>query len=906
MSFGFINTNKITLESFSSDSVPSEFINKISKLSDHTNNDQNSFIHTDNNKVQYADPVPYITSLRSVQDKLSTLMDECDKKKETLERSTEKKEQSHFNNVIKQSTTATDLKSRFNDLLLTVEKLHSAKIDPLGEKLKKASTVRENASSISFLIKCYNHFYIHGEPPMELSVDRQRANTLESAKVLSQLLKLSSKLADDNQLPNAENIHTLILEFATTFESDQLKSFNTYYQSKNFARLQNITKTLFIYNNGINIVDFFVGGHPIFVQMQDNVKQNVVNSYWKTLSDPTSVDYSLDPASEELLEAVKETILSEIDSITTIFQENAKQALSSLIFKLVDNIIKPRLKLLLTNAAAQNTLCYLRFLHLYYNGVTQMTFAQLRSVLLDKNIDLSLEMEKFYNSLFNEYLKDNSYFKSEKENLETLIDSLIEPFEVANRDALKEKKLSSKIEKIKTDELLEEQANELEGIKSSDQNPYEEEKQLFNDDPPSSSTIKTEAPPSSSHTNIELYIPDTRIVRDKLKSAKNYVSSSKLKKITGISSFIKINEKYSLFDRYKSSIGASNNTPNEIFRKSITEENTSSETKSILSLEITQNIYKLVLESLTRSIELMPSQINAYTLEIFKIMLYKIGPSYIAVGLESLYDTYIDAQFKNKGVFSRGVDTNINLSFLSQFYVIFIQLYLLSTVVKKSFYPLVSTENDSAFISHSFNLFLQDVEIGVNIIMKDLVDIVQDRIVTILSKQPITDYTTVSEFERTPTCESMVSFLENILHSALNELTFDPVLKLKFVNKISGYFLSALILHLSHLKVTMDGFTVLTHDLAQYILIFNNLKLDTFDEYDRTEASSENEWVKSQLDQIQSAFKILNELPGLYTCQPGSLKEFCSEGKLIDLKKSVIRDYISNREDFQPWFLSNI
>ncbi|KAG0678861.1 Exocyst complex component 5 [Pichia californica] len=880
MSSGFFDINKVTLESFSSDAVPSEFINKISKLSD-DKGAKNSFIHTDNTKVQYTDPIPYIESLRNVQEKLSSLIDECDKKKEAFEISTERKEKEHFSNVISQSSEAADLKSKFSDLLLTVEKLNNNKIDPLGEKLKKASIMKDNASNISFLIKCYNHFYIHGEPPLELSADKQRANSLESAKVLSQLLKLSSKLSSDNQLPNGENAHTLILEFATTFESDQLKSFNTYYQSKNFARLQNITKTLFIYNNGINIVDFFVGGHPIFVQMQDNVKQEIELSYWKLLSDPTSTDYSLDNVSEELLEAVRETILSEIDSITTIFQENAKQALSSLIFKLLENIVKPRLKLICTTALAQSTLCYLRVLHLYHIGVTQMVFVQLRTVLLNKNIDLSFEFEKSYNTLFNEYLKDNSYFKLERENLESLIDTLISPFENANRDALKERKLSLKIEKIKNDEILEEEQSHE--INEEDNNPYEN--YAGYDRPNTSSDLSTVA---TTHSNIDLYIPDTRVVKDKLKSARNYVSNStKLKKITGITSFIKINEKYSLFDRYKSSLSSTsgaNNGTTEMFRKSFTADTVTPEVKSLLSLKITQNIYKLVLESLTRSIELSPSQISIYTVELFKLTLYKIGPSYIAVGLESLYDTYVEAQ-SQKSVFGRG-NTNIDLSFMSQFYIIFIQLFLLSTVVKKSFYPLVSTEHDTSFISHSFNAFLQDVEIGVNIIMKEVVDIVQDRIDTLLSKQSTNDYTTICEFDRTPTCESMVVFLENILNSALNELKFDSSLKMKFINKISNYFLSALILHLSQLKVTMDGFTVLTHDLAQYILIFNNIKLDTSDEYDPNGKSTDSKWVKDQLDQIQSAFKILNELPGLYSCQPGSLKEFCSEGKLNDLKKT--------------------
>jgi hypothetical protein len=902
MSFGFINTNKVTLETFSGDVTPEDFINNVSKLSEV--NSEDSVIHTDNNKVNYIDPVPYITSLKSLQEKLTSLMDECDQRREVFEKSVARREHDHFSKITQQAATATDLKSKFNDLFLTVDKLNTSKIDPLGEKLKKANTLKDNSTDIIFLMKCYNHFYINNEPPLELLTDRKNANAIETANILSQLVKLSTKLSEDDQLPNSKKVHKAILEFASSFENNQLTSFNTYYQSKNFARLQNITKTLFVYNDGVNIVDFFVNSHPIFVQMQGNVKQKVSDSYWKALSDPTNTNFVLDSASIELLEAARDTIRTEIDSITTIFQENSKQALISLISKLVEIIIKPRLKLLLLTANAQNKLCYLRTLHLFANNINQIVLSQLKSTLYDKEIDLSLEFDRVYTSLFNEYLTDNAYFKLEKENLESLIDLLINPFETTNKDALKDKKLTLKIEQAKSevDNVNFFKHKEEATLKQDASNPFIDSMEA------NQSKLEKE---NLAH-NSDLYLPDTRILRDKMKSAKNYVTNSrKFKKITGMTSFAKLNEKHSLFDRYKSSYGPTSSDINTQFKKAILERDATDENKPVLSLQVTQSIYKLILEALTRSIELMPYQINIYTIELFKLMLYKIGPSYIALGLELLYDQYVVSQ-KSKSVFSRGLNTDIDLSFLGQFYNIFIQLYLFSTVVKKSFYPLVSSEQDVNFISDSFNLFLEDVEIGVNIIMKDITDVIKERVDSILSKQPVNDYCGFTENDRTPTSEIMAMFIETVLRSASHALQFDSALKIKFISKVSNYFLSSLIIHLSHLKVTMNGFTVLTHDLAQYILVFNNLKAtdteksDYYDAYEHVSTDETTQWEKEQLDQIQIAFKILNELPGLYTCQPESLKEFCSEGKLKDLKKSIIKDYVSNREDFQSWFLSNI
>ena len=904
----FIDASMITLDSFSSEVIPSDFINSISKLSEETNKD--SYIHTDNSKIKYVDPAPYINSLQSVQDRLVVLMEECDKRKELFSKSTAKKENDHYTNILNQAPTATDLKGKFNDLLFTVEKLGSTKIDPLGEKLRKANTIKDNALNIIFLMKYYNHFYKKGEAPLELTTDRKRANTIETAKILSQLLKLSSKLAEDDSLKNAQIAKTLIFEFADSFEKEQLNSFNTYYQSKNFSRLQNIAKTLFAYNNGINIVDFFVNSHPIFSQMQDSVIEKIDMSFWKQLNDPTITNFSLDSVSAKLLEATCDTVSSEIDSITTIFQENSKFALSSLILKLFGKIIKPRLKLLTQNSLPQGRLCYLRILQLFSNGVIQMTISPLKSVLLDKNIDLTLEFEKAYNSLFNEYLKEEFYFKIEKENLDQLIDSLIQSYEIANKESLRDKKLSLAIEALKEQEEMVELQNETDNMSlTTDLTSQYETSSAKSSSAPATAT-SVESSIASTHRS-SLYLPDSRIFRDKMKSAKKYVPSSRrIKKISGYSSFVKINEKHSIFERYKSS---GNNEPT-IFSNSvpnITAVNT--DNKCELSLQVTQSIYKLVLEALTRTIDLVPSQMNTYAVEIFKIMLYKIGPSYIALGLESIYNIYVESQSKNKSVFSRGVNVDIDLSFLHYMYNIFLQLYLLSTVVKKSFYPLLTNENDLNLITDSFNLFYQNVEIGINIIFKETLNIIENKIDLILSKQPLNDYSTASETDRTETSKLMTSFLEKVITSAITELNYDSKLKVKFVSEISHYFLSALINHLSHLKVTMNGFTILTHDLAQYLLVFINLKVGEISEdrdyYDNEENGTiTNSQIseREQLDEIQLAYKILNELPGLYTCEPESLKDFCSEGKLKDLKKSVIRDFIKNREDFQPWFLSNI
>lgn len=897
MSFGFINTNQITLESFSGDVAPVNFINEMTSFSEDIPSD--SFIHTDNSDTKCIDPVPYISSLKMVQEKLATLMDECDKKKLECEKEAELKETKYHKSVMRHSKTTSSLKGNYNDLYMSVEKLNSSKIEPLSEKLKKVTTLNDNASEIIFLLKSYNHFYKHNEVPLEIMTSKKGSNTIETATTISQLLKLSSQLSQDSSLANGSKTHKLIEEVAHKFEKDQLNSFNTLYSSQNFMRLQTISNTLFAFNDGINIIDNLIENQSIFSSLQSKVNKSVDASYWVALSDPKNSSYELDGDSFELLNSLRVTINDELDSLVTIFQHNSKKALSLLMIKLAEKMLKPRLDSLLDVAKSKSKLAFLRTLHLFSNGVSQQLFLPLRTAFYESVTKLSIDTENIHYILFHRYLDENSYFKMEKENLQAYIDLLIQPFEVANRDSLRDKKLTTKIENMKLEGEYSEDEH-LSNLEDYEANPYKD----------SASIDAPEISVNKEGTQQNIYLPDSRVLRDKSKGARKYIpSSQRLKKIAG-SGFIKLNEKYSIFDRYKSPVQSDSIDPS--FKESVPESNVTDSTKSVLSLQVSQNIYRLTLESLTRSIELVPTQSNFYTIELFNLLIYKIGPSYIALGLESLYGNFVDSQIKNKGVFSRGSNNTVDISFLQQLYNVLIQLYLLSTVIKKSFYPLVSTEDDSSHMCDSFNNFLQDVEIGINIIMNDTVEIIKERITSILCKQPTNDYSVVSEAERTQTSELMAMLLENILRGAMTELRFDSRLKLSFITKVSNFFLSSLIIHLSHMKVTMNGFTVLTHDLAHYILIFNNLSVENTEEnmYE-TYGSSPREteytvkWERDQIENIQTAFKILNEIPGLYSCDPESLKDFCNEGKLNDLKPEIINSFISNREDFQSRFLSN-
>lgn len=864
--------NFLNLENFLNGLEPAQYINKVSQsISDKTQNYHSS---------KYIDPAPYMATFGQIQTSLNRLSEECKRKRKILEKSVDEKEQTHYKNVIQQSGYASDLKSTFNQLNATVEKLGATKIEPLGEKLKKSLTIKESSNTLIKLTRAYNNFYTTGQP----STDLLKSNT-ETAKTLKQLISMSSKLSQGDQLPKGKETEKYIIEFATEFEGKMLNHLNSYYHAQNYDRLSLITEFLFEFNNGQNIVKVFIENHQFFGNIQKEKKD--VNIDWlNQISDPYFSSYDMDKKNLDEFNKIKDAISYDIGPFVKIFGDNSERLILEYITDIFDKILTVKVETILNEAIKLNKLCYLRALQLCFNEIYHV-ISELKKKLQENSIDISVDLEKIQANIFQKHLNNESYFSLEKSNLESLIDELTKPFINHNLDVIKKQYLSEKINIVK----------EQQDIDGTEEDTNDEAVFISEDNQTLSSSQSLNSKGSSKSKNkhqFDFYLPNTRILKEKFHSAKKKIPrSNRLKKFVAHTPFMKNHEKNDNF----SIMG---------FTSVKAPESSGSEVEFQVSLQISENIYKFVLESLIRSTGLVPLQMNQYTKEIFEIMLNKIGPSYISVGLGSLYHNNIypfQPGFRSRSI----LDLDVN--FLSQIRTVSLQLYVMSTVIKKSFYPLIDNSVILDKLSLSFNGYVQDVEIAVNVIIDEMIKLVETEIETILKSQSTTDYVTPHD-DCTSACDQLCKFLEPLFQSIQTQIEFSSLLKMGIITKISSHLLSTLIFHFTKFSYNEYGITTLADDAVQYLSLFNVLRASINENKPDIDLSNPNqllllanddkEYEDQQIEHIQNAFQILNDLPGLFNSSNNEqLKDFTNEGRLKYLKKDVLDKFINKRKAYQ-------
>ncbi|QPG77154.1 hypothetical protein FOA43_004559 [Brettanomyces nanus] len=871
----------LTLDNFLKDLSVTEFVDRLAK--------QNvQYKSKFNNGVEYIDPKPYIRTFELVQKELNNLSRECVTKKTRLEQQAHAKSVKHYENVLHLNSKAAELNERYNKLTTGVSKLYGSDINPLGEKLTEANSLKEHSFELIFLTKCYNEFYTKGQPPEEIL--KYKPQDMERiAKVFNQLLSLSSKLSgDENGLPRTKKAHELIQQYADMFEKDQLENFNKYYKQKDIEKSQQIARVLFTFNGGANIVEGFFGNHPVFSKLFAEKQSSLDKDYWIGLGNPDETSYALDTDTNTLLTSISETFASELDSITEIFQTNSGTVLESLISKLFGQIINARVNYLVKMASSYSKLALVRVLHLAATETYRLSLSKMASALENRNLQLSGVLEKAYNDIFAPYLKNDSQFKIDKSNLEELLDSLITQLDGQVDKAVQKHILGDKISSFK----------------------YEHSSTHDSSNTASASNSAPEAPEADDETGSGLF-------KEKFIGAKRFIPHSKrFRRFTSISSFIKNSERNSTWrERLKrSAIGSGHlgfhSSSVSVIASSATA-SVSVKNENLPPLIVTEKILSYVVESLKRSIELVPSKINEYSMEIFEIMMFKIGPSYIFAEMEALYFNSVFLQGQKLNSFFSSPSYNLDLSFLQQLNVIFFQLYLLSIVVKKSFYPLLLTNSVKVHLVGIFNGFLQDMEIGLNITIADLIDLITANVKSILNGQNIEDFNPRAQnitIDKTETCDKLTQFMDYTLREVHANMSSNPSLEFEMVKRISNSFLEILIDHFRNFKVNSTGSLIVTQDAIHYISVFDN--------YDFEELKRKKDFAirgvttvietAEDVSSIKANFLILKELTNLFSCQPELLKDLCNEGRLTYLKRNVLREYIRNRIDFQESFLDGI
>lgn len=864
----------LTLDNFLNDLSISEFVDKLSK--------QNvEYKSKFNNGVEYIDPKPYIRTFELVEKQLDKLNKECSDTREKIENQAHIKSLQHYKNVLQLNGRAADLDKRYKNLSGDVSKLYESRISPLREKLTQAKNLKEHSEELKFVAKCYNEFYTKGKAPSEL-VEYEFSDLEKISKALNQLLSLSAKLSEDSaSLPKVGPANKAIVKCAEIFEQKQLQNFVSSYDGQDRKRSRFIAKTLFKLNGGAHIVEIFVKHHPLFGKLRSSDQPAVDKDYWVALGNPDEAFYSLDNATLNLFTSIGNNFNQELPKIIEIFEDNTSAVLESLISKLFNDIIHSRVDYLIKMASSYSKLEFLRILHLTANELYRLTLSKMTSLLQENEIQLTATLDKSYTDMFATYLKDDAYFKVEKSNLLEMLDPLTADSEGVWTKATQKHVLSDKISSFKDSHTTSEAdgAGQVEIAKTSGSSESGK-----NHDSASFNGI---AKNTLSDKQVHAYTSITGQIRNsgwRERLRKSAVGASHLS--FGSSSLISSMAPSSVPTAAQSAI-------------------------KLTTLQVAQRVLNYVVESLNRSIELVPGKINEYTMDIFDILMFKLGPSYILPQMEYLYYNNVMIPQQKLSSFFTLSSTSVSLDFLPQFSEITFQLYLLSLVVRKSFYPLLLASSTKAKLVSLFNGFIQDMEIGLNVTLNSLIDLIEANIKSILNRQNSEDFCPSTQnvvIDKTAVCDHLTQFMEYTLRTVHLSMDSNPFFEFELIKRISSLLLITLIAHFQHFKVNSTGSLIITQDIIHYISVFDTINFEDLKKRRESAIKGAKQALPNTEDisGVKENFIVLKELANLFSCQPDLLPDLCNEGKLANLKRNVLREYIRNRIDFKESFLNGI
>lgn len=292
---------------------------------------------------------------------------------------------------------------------------------------------------------------------------------------------------------------------------------------------------------------------------------------------------------------------------------------------------------------------------------------------------------------------------------------------------------------------------------------------------------------------------------------------------------------------------------------------------STLNITKVETILKSAIESISRLLELAPNKAPENSLEVLEIILFDFGKLYIGGGLEVAYDL-LKQETQSSKVNSV---QNIDFSFLDSFSLVSEILYLISSCIKKIIVPCaVNSPNIKNRMINLTNNFVTRCEVSLNIIIRETLEMISNRIAFILTKQKKRDFNCDTIEDDTEPCELISEFLASLhtkLSSTLNNANLNNVLI-----KIGMDFLNQLLEHYKKFTVSSTGGIVLTKDVLRYQSVID-------------------EW---QINELSENFQLLKEISNLFTVQAELISSLITEGQLSNLKPYAIRQYVIKRADF--------
>ncbi|OWB83989.1 hypothetical protein B5S33_g2625 [[Candida] boidinii] len=858
----------LTLDNFLEGLTTFEFIEQLSK--------DLSLKGAEFNNIEYLDPKPYIRTFEATLKELRKLSDDCATKKQKAETVSQFKNIEHAKNVLSLSSDAQQLNLKFNKLDNQISKL-SHKIAPLGEKLTKASKSKEHSTSIIVLLTSYNEFFQKGRPSEDL-IGLQKSRNIEDnikfAKTLKELILLANKL-EGSDLPNSTETLNLIIKYSETFENNLLDQF---IQSSNEYRLKEIADILFEFNDGVNVIQFFVNKHSFFESVTGLSENICSDDFWNSISNINSSDFSLDNSTIELLKRISEVIESEFNSMKGIFEDNISKVVDSFLTKCYVQLIDYRVEYMLKTSSSFSNLTHVRVLHLLYSEIGNLTNT-LKDFFQSKKLDdISPILDQLYFDSFNDYISHNKYFQIEQESLGEIIYSVLMKFEKSNERFYKSNNLSNRIKKFQAEKFESSSGSSLPAPSSAGAND----------------TRKNTSYANYLDTNLDTYEDLRNIHNPGARMLLSRYSNHKNSAFSGLSNYIKSHVEKSglLRDRFKYNItnkGSNNATP-DLLNPSIVPSSISGidpnapppevVDESVVSTAKAEQIIKHGLESLTRAVELVPTKASEYAMDIYELLLFALGNSYITVGLESIYiKNILDLQQ------SRNLSNyDLKFDYLNHLTTISGILYLFSMSIEKIMFPFVVSSNASKNkLIALTNGYLSNCEVGMDLILQDTVSLISKKTNSILSAQG-NDYFQQRELaqDTTETCEQITNFLIDV-YSEVSKIFSGSILE-KFLSEVGDALLVNILNNLKRQRINSTGGLTLTQDTIHYINLIDN-------------------W---DIPELSTRFSVLREVVNIFTVQPDLIPTLIKEGQLKNLKPQLIRLYISRRSDFHEKILNGI
>lgn len=433
------------------------------------------------NNLDYLDPKPYIRTFESTLRQLRQLSDESSKKMDAAEADVDQFELSHSKGVIELSSEVEEFISKFDTLDSEISSI-TQKIEPLNQSLNKITNSRDRSMETIFLVRAYHAFYTKEkyDPLEKLRTAKAIQAKTKCSKTVKNLLTLAKKIeAITGSLPKVSKCVASIEKYSEMMEQALIDRFEIATESNDFEEMHEISEILFEFNGGSSVVQAFMNKSDLFFESdQDDGDYSIIEheEAWRNLSDPNYEAHSIfkSEVTEVLLDRLKVAIKGQARIVQQVFSEPIP-VIKTMIQRVYAQMIQNRVSTLLLFSQQLGPLAHVRILHSLYVLVGDFTRDMKEFFItneFDENNEIGSTLEQCYYDLYIDYLLDNSYFKLEKEMMESFIYELAQNFTTLNEKIINKRQLGAKLQELEIESSQEKSGR-------SDHSGLENEKRIF-------------------------------------------------------------------------------------------------------------------------------------------------------------------------------------------------------------------------------------------------------------------------------------------------------------------------------------------------------------------------------------------------------------------------------------------